>query len=326
MSPIEIRPSKSMSSKQRGEVRISGSSNVMKTNNAANKPANQRDSDTTLARVTGIFFVLIGILLVGLVVFSFVVSRLPYRVDNKMPVPTLSKLPTTTTDSTISVQGETIPGETVALYENGKLSNATVTANNDGKFTFKDTKFTTDQTNNFEAVTVSGKVFKRRSEKSNTVTVKLASSTPTTPVKLEFSKSTTSGTTTIKGTAEKNVRIKLNVGQREYETQADRNGNFTFKDVKLDPGSNQITVTPEDGQNPQKITISYNKPSINGNGATTNRNTGTSGQLPESAGELDAALDFIRGNKLMTIMGLIALLGFAGSSSAVFLYNSKRKK
>ncbi len=273
--------------------------------------------DSTFARVTGVFFVLIAIVIVGLLILSFVVSRLPYKTDASLPIPTLNNEAEYTNKTSMDVSGSDIPGETVTLFVNGKMENEQTRTDENGNFTFKDISLSNEGKYTFQATTIRGKFFKKESEKSNEIAVTVDRTAPSKNVTVNYQPTNTTGAASISGTADPNTTVILHKGGKEFETQTDNEGAFEFKDVTLQSGQNDFTISVRDEAGNEvasstTVAINFEAGSINGDGASTS-------QLPESAGELDKINEFLKGNGLMLIMGMLALIAFAASSTVVYL-------
>lgn len=311
MSPRNVKPSTS------SDNRDGGASASRKTSS----------DEQMVSRVLGGFFVVVGLTLVALLIVMFIISRLPYRKDPNMPIPTLEEIDEYTNDDEIDIKGEVIPGEKVALYQDGKLLDDRVEADDSGEFEFKDIDLDEEGETKFEAVTVRGRIFKKRSEKSNSVETEVDRTKPSSKVSLEYDENASSDEVTIKGEAEKDSSVILKNDDNEYETKTDKDGNFEISGVKLEDGENEYEVRVKDKagnevKSSTKVKINRNG-DVNGDGATSA--TGTSGgKLPESAGELDKAIEFLLGNKIMFVIGLAALLVFGASSTGVYFYNKRK--
>lgn len=280
-----------------------------------------------LARMIGVLFIVIGFGLIIVLVGSFVVSRLPYRVDPNLPIPTLDPISEFTNKDTLDLSGSALPGEIVVLYKDGDRTSTTAETDSDGEFIFKDIVLEDEGDIAFEAAVTRGGIFKRRSEFSNEVSAVVDWSPPSSVVSLEYDKETTTGTTTVTGTADPDTTVILENETNTYETVTDSDGTFRVEVTDLEPGVNEFTIRVRDNAGnevvaPSIVTIAYTSAGdLNGPGAAV----GPNGELlPESAGELEAALEFLAGNNLMLIFGLLALAAFGASTSLAYNHSKKQ--
>ncbi len=313
--------------KPKGEVKFGGDKkdNKDKSSKSSNNSAKSKAS-TRVNKVGGAILGIVILAVLGLCAVVFILSRLPYRTDPNLPIPTLEELDEYTDENEIDVSGEVTPGEKIALYKNGKMQDGNVEADDDGKFTFEGVELEDEDDYSFEAVTVRGRIFKKRSEKSNEVNTTVDRTAPSPDINLDYEETNTSGEATIKGEAEPDAYIVLEKEGAEYETQADEKGKFSFEDITLESGENEFTVKIRDMAGNEveaddKVTITYDGGDLNGPGATDEAGTG---QLPESAGELDRAIEILTGNKVMLVLGIAALAVFAASSMGVVAFNSRK--
>lgn len=328
MSPKKVQPN-SPSGNTEGVINFSQNSKSNKTDSSKTKKTEGKFP----TRIIGGIFVILGLGLVGLLIALFVISRLPYRTDPKMPIPTLDKLDEYTKDDKIDITGEVTPGEKVRLYQDGELLKGDVKADKSGDFKFDDVELEEEGETKFQAVTVSGTIFKKRSEKSNVVKTKVDWSAPSGKVKLEYEKESSKDKANITGEADKNSYVILRGEDDEYETKTNDKGKFEFEEVELEEGKNEFKVSVKDEAGNEvlsssQVEINYDAGDVNGDGASTGDDQdGEGGKegLPESAGELEAAMDFLLGNKLMLALGLVALAVFASSSASAYLMSRKRK-
>ncbi|MBN1618672.1 hypothetical protein JW887_05035 [Candidatus Dojkabacteria bacterium] len=299
------------------------------------KTTTNKKNEDTAAKVLGAFLIIAGLAVIGVVILIYILSRLPYRTDSKMAIPTIDDLPKYTNEDTVDVKGEVIPGETVGLYVNDKLQKQTAKADDNGKFEFSDVKLDDEKEYKFETVTLKGFIVKKQSEKSNEEDIIVDRTDPSKKVDLDFDEKSNTDTATIKGKAEDADYIILKKGNKEYEAKVDDDGSFEFEDLPLEEGDNEFEVYAKDEAGNEvkasksKINIKYEpddtEGSVNGDGASTSDSSATSGSnaLPESAGELDAALEILTTNKIMSVIALLAIAAFTGSSTLVFLKSRK---
>lgn len=281
--------------------------------------------ESTFARIAGIFFVLIAITIIGLLVLSFIISKLPYRSDATLPIPTLDEVAQFTNKDSVDLRGSNIPGEIVALYVNDEIMGEQSETDKDGNFLFQNVELLDEGEYSIEAVTVRGKFNKKRSELSNEIKITVDRTDPSGDVAAEYETVSTSGTAQIRGQAEADGTVVLKSGTREFEATTDAQGLYSFDGVSLLPGENNFEVSVRDRAGNETLSstliqIVY-EGSINGDGATADR---PATQLPESAGELEQIMEFLAGNELMFAFGLAAVILMAISTTGAIAYSRKR--
>lgn len=274
-----------------------------------------------VARFFGVVFILLGLFLILFLIGGFIISKLPYRVDPNLPIPTLKNIDTPTNKTSIDIPGTVLPGEEIVLYIDDSRYSEIVTADKDGRFEFINVPLEEEGDVRFEAAVVRGGLLKRRSELSNILSLVVDWTPPSTSIAMEYSKDVTTDTTTVSGTAEPNSIVVLENESGVYLGYVDADGTFTITDLPLIEGTNTFAVKIRDTAGNEVITsdiveIAYavSVGDLNGPGVTI----GPDGSvLPESSGELAAALEFLAGNNAMSIFGLIALATFGASSALV---------
>ena len=199
-----------------------------------------------MARILGVIFIVIGFGLIIALIGGFVLSRLPYRVDPNLPIPTLDTIPEYTNQDAIDLTGSALPEETIALYLNGDRTNITVETDGDGEFTFKDTVLEEEGEAAFETAVVRGGLFKRRSEFSNEVVSEVDWTPPSSVVSLEYEGKTETGSVTVSGTADPDVIVVFEGETETYEAETDENGDFNVKVTDLAKGENELSVRVKD--------------------------------------------------------------------------------
>jgi hypothetical protein len=276
------------------------------------------------ARVFGVIFILVGLVLIVLLVGGFITSKLPYRVDPTLPIPTLDAADKYTNEEATSVTGTALPGEKVVLYIDDERTNTTVETDEDGVFAFDDIALQEEGEVSFSSAVIRGGLFKRRSELSNTVATTVDWTAPSSAISFEYDETSNSDKVTIKGTADPDTIVVLGTGDKKFEATVDDEGIFTFVDVPLVAGSNSFSVRIKDlagneVQASKQVEIAYAVGDLNGNGASTTNIS----NLPESAGELEAAMEFLRGNSVMFAIAVVVLCAFGASASSAYLYSKR---
>lgn len=304
----------------------------MAQRSTSRSPQSKESDDSALltasenvARVLGVIFIVIGLGLIIFLIGGFIFSKLPYRVDPNLPIPTLDETEEHTNKDAIDVSGNVLPGEEVALYQDEERLKDTVETDEEGNFVFEEVELSEEGETTFKAAVVRGGIFKQRSEYSNDVMTFIDWTSPSSQLSLEYEALSIDGKVDVKGTAEPNTVIIVESDTEKYEVTVDESGEFELKGIALSAGENSFEVRIKDRAGNEvlaakKVEVTYEAGDINGDGVSV---AGASTQLPESAGELEAALEFLSGNQLMLAMAALALGGFALSSIGVRIHSRK---
>lgn len=260
-------------------------------------------------------FVIAGLTVVALVILVFTISKIPYRVDPDLPIPTLDSIDAYTNNETVDITGDGVPGEKIVLYINGKLQTKTATVDKYGTFQFSDVSATQEGEYKYEVATVQGSILKKRSELSNKAVVIVDRTSPSKDIEFFYPEETDIDEAIISGIAERKSYIILKREEDIYETKTDNEGKFEFSNIPLKEGKNTFFVSIKDEAGNEvtlsnNVIVAYTPGEVNGDGASS--------ELPESAGELEKALDVILNQKLMLILGVLSIAAFAGSSIIVY--------
>lgn len=283
------------------------------------------DDDSLLARIIGLGLILLGIIFIVLAIMVVILSRRDPKVDSELDVPTLKTDNLFTNKEDIKVFGDSDSGSEVMFWLNGEVYDGTAEIE-DGEYEFT-IEVTKEDEYIIEAAAVDGFPIKRRSEKSDTLKVVVDWTRPSEKVENKNESVKEDGTYVLKGKIEPfgSITLRDTETDEEYSATADKDGNFELT-IKLGEGETEFEVIIKDAAGnervlEEKISVKFDPDATNGGtngtGGTNGGTTGNGGDLPESAGELDAALDFMFGNRLMVIFGLIALVVFAANSGFV---------
>jgi hypothetical protein len=256
-------------------------------------------------------FVIAGLTIVALVILVFTISKIPYRVDPNLPIPTLDSIDSHMNEETVVITGDGIPEEKIALYINDKLQTETTEVDEFGTFEFPEIPLTDEGEYSFEVATIRGSILKKRSEMSNKALTVVDRTPPSKDISFMYPEETDIDEAIISGNADKDSYIKLEIGQQEYETKSNSEGFFQFENIPLVKGENTFYAEIEDEAGnsvtaSNQVTINFISGEVNGDGVTSN--------LPESAGEVGKALDILTSQTAMLVIGLISLVALAAST------------
>ncbi|MFH1546987.1 MAG: hypothetical protein ABIC57_00710 [bacterium] len=266
-------------------------------------------------------FVIAGLTIVALVILIFTISKIPYRVDPELSIPTLDSIDSHTNEETIVLTGDGEPGENIALYINDRLQTQISTVDEYGTFEFPEIPLSNEGEYKFEVATVSGSILKKRSELSNSAVSVVDRTAPSKDVSIVFPENTDMDEAIISGTAEINTYVILEKGVDEYQTKSNSEGFFQFDNIPLEKGDNTFYVGLKDEAGNEVLSsnqakILFTPGEVNGDGVYSD--------LPESAGEIEKAIDTIMSQNIMFIFGLAAFIVLIFSSA--ILYKQKLQK
>lgn len=272
-----------------------------------------RNRESTIA---GILFIISLLLLCSLIGVFIAKSSQTFRLDT----PVLSALPATINKNTVTIEGTgpkkatmEISSENTSYFadsdNNGNFS-LIVETRADGKLSF---------------IAIARKkvlFFKFESDRSNEVFTLVDKTAPNLKL-VSLPRVVTKAEYTLKGTSSEPVKIIIKVNKTEHSIETNDKNNFSFP-LTLQKGNNIIIVTAKDKAGNEtstaNLTMAYTTGSVYVSG---NKGPKT---LPNSSGELTAALSTSFGRIIAFTALIIGALGFMASSGLVFLYKEFRKK
>lgn len=283
-----------------------------------------------MAKFVGTALIVLGVLFVLLAILVVFLSRRPASVNSDLPVPSINA-PKQTKEESIKVKGETEDNGSVMFWVDGNIYPEVATANGEGKYEIN-IEAKEEGEYKIAAAYVKGFPVKQRSEKSKEVKVLVDRTPPSSDAKLDYEKVVSGDKMTIRGNTEPNTKVTVKLNGEEYSTTSDENGDFVVEDIRLSPGSNRMSVVFEDEAGNQvelddDLVVDYVPGGdIDGDGirdigididgdGIPDVDDGT--ELPEASGELEAAMDFLLGNRLMMLFGLLALAVFGVNTGLV---------
>ncbi|WKZ31272.1 MAG: hypothetical protein QY318_00660 [Candidatus Dojkabacteria bacterium] len=286
--------------------------------------------DSFLARFIGTALIVLGILFVLLAILVVALSRRPASVNGDLPVPSI-QAPAITNRDQIRVTGETVDNGTVMFWVDGNVYTELAEADDDGDFEIE-IEAEDEREYEIQAAYVRGFPLKQRSEKSDVERVIVDRTPPSSDAKLDYEKVVSGNEMTIRGNTDPNTKVIVEIDGKEYTTMSDENGDFEIKGIILSEGENSISVALEDEAGnrtevDQEVVVEYvpggdlDGDGIRDIGVDTDGDgipdSDTGADLPEAAGELEAAMDFLFGNKLMLLFGILALAIFGLNAGLV---------
>ena len=282
------------------------------------KPQNQEQ----VSRVVGTIFIVIGVVLVGLGIFSYVKYRENPEFDGSLKSPSIVGINKLTNGKEITIKGVAEEYDQVIIYVDD-TEVKTVKVDREKNFEYV---YEVDAEGKY-AVTVAGvKGFPKRmiSPKSGSEIVAVDWTAPEI-ASLDYNAEVGTSTFTVIGTTEAYAEISLKRGVDSYSAVADEDGKFKIAQINLEEGPNVFNVETKDtagniGKIDDKVRVEYVLgASVNGD-AVVDSTTGET-DLPVAAGNLSSAQEIILGNTLMMVFGLLALMGFV--TSGVLYYKKQ---
>lgn len=285
---------------------------------SSSKP--KKVSDTTLAAI--LFFAAL-LLLCGLI-GAFLFKSYGTGGLYKLEAPVLINLPEFTNKNTISVEGTAAKNASIEITD-GQSTVSTVSDKN-GKFV------AVTEIKNEGKVTYSATATKRvlfftvKSDKSNEVSTTYDKTAPNIKL-IALPKTVTKSEYTIQGSTSEPTKVTIKVNNKETVVETDKDNKFSLK-VSFVKGTNSVTVVAKDAAGNETAsataTVTYSTGTIT-NGSTTKTGTTSKSNLPNSSGELEAALNTVFGRAVALAALVLGVLGFTASSSVIWLVKTYRK-
>lgn len=266
-----------------------------------------------LSRIIGTFLIVLGVLLVGYGIFSYIKSNKAPKLDESLTPPTTSQMQSITNAEEIVIKGEAEGFDKVLVYvDNEEVGKAKV--NKDGEYEYAH-KIANEGKYIVSTVGMKGLFKKLVTPKSDPIVVTVDRTAPEM-TDIKYSSEVGTDNFGVIGNAEPGSTVVVKRGVDVYETEADETGLFAIKDIALEEGVNVYNVEVKDSagnvnQIEKKIEVTYSKES------TVNGNAVVDENLPVASGELETALSVIRDGKIMMLLGIIAFVAFLASSGVV---------
>lgn len=298
---------------------------------AAKKVNNSRESmvskveikerrDNSLSRLIGTLFIVLGLLLIGYGIFSFIKANKNPKLDEALTPPSLAQTPLAVNGDEIVVKGEAPGYSSAQVYVDNELVK-TVRVDRDGNYEYK---HKIEDEGKYIVSTAALKGFFKRitTPKSDPVIVTVDRTAPEL-AKINYSKEVGTETFAITGEGEPGSLVIVKRGTDLYEAEVDDDGKFVVKDIALkDDGANVYSVVLKDEAGntkevEEKVSVIYSEnSSVNGNAVIDS-------DLPVAAGELELALSIIRDGKIMAVLGILALIAFVTTSGVVIVKRNR---
>jgi hypothetical protein len=276
-----------------------------------------QDTDK-VSRIVGSIFIVLGILLVGFGVYSFIKYNSTPKLDTSLVSPSLNSIPSVTNANKVTVTGNASGYDTVYVYlNNQKVGDTKVKSDNSFSY---DVSLDSEGTYKIAVAGVKGFPTRHLSSQSLEENIEVDRTAPVLG-SIKYPSEVGTKTFTVTGTAEKGSQIIVKRGTDYYSVTSDDQGNFKIADISLDEGPNIFNMVIKDtagNETPldSEIKVTYSaESSVDGNGTSTS--------IPVAAGNLENMKDILLNNSLTIIFGVLALVGAVTTTSVLYLKNKK---
>ncbi len=278
----------------------------------------ERDHELA-SRIVGTVFIIVGAVLVGLGIYSFVTYKSEPELNEDLKTPVLRELSDSTNDKIVELSGNADGVDKVRIFINDILTDTVKVKN--GRFEYQ----WNIEDEGIYTISIDGlKGFpkQKRSNMSDTVFIGVDWTAPSSNMSLDYPEETAEKSFTITGIIDPDTTLFVKRGTKSYEAVSDENGNIKVMVDLLDEGKNVFSLLLVDKAGnetvpDEKIRTTYS-PSADVNGDGT-----TDSEIPEAAGNLSEAMAEVLRGKLMTFFGILALLCM--SLTSVVLVRKYRK-
>lgn len=293
----------------------------MKDRTMSEKITLQKKDHEMASRVVGTIFIIVGTILVGLGIYSFVTYKTEPELDESLITPVLSELSSVTNDKIVELSGVAEDVSKVRIFLDDVLLETMKVE--DGKFEYQ--WEVGDE--GIYAISVDGlKGFPRqkRSEISGFTFLTIDRTPPSSNISLEYPVEVVMESFLVEGIIDPNTILLLKRGTQTYSGVSDEDGNIELVIGLLDEGKNVYTILLQDEAGnetvpEEKVRITYSPSAhINGDGVQ-----GISTEIPEASGNLSEAMMEVFNNQLMMFFGLLAILSMFITSTILIRKTKK---
>lgn len=264
----------------------------------------QRKDHELASRIVGTVFIIVGTILVGLGIYSFVTYKTEPDLDESLTTPVLWELNSSTNKKIVNINGDAEGISKVRIFINDVLLDTVKVKDDEFEYEWN------IEDEGIYTISVDGlKGFpkQKRSNMSDTKFITIDWTAPSANMSLDYSEEVTKDSFTITGIIDPNTTLYVKRGTESYSAVSDEDGNVEIEVSLSDEGKNvfSLLLVDEAGNETvpdEKIRVTYS-PSADVNGDGT-----TDSDIPEAAGNLSDAMSEIFGNKLMAYFGIIAIL------------------
>jgi len=275
----------------------------------------QRKDHEMASRVVGTIFIIVGTILVGLGIYSFVTYKTEPELDESLVTPVLKELSRSTNEKVVELSGTAEGIGKVRIFLNDVLLETTKTE--DEKFEYE----WEIEDEGIYTISVDGLKGFPRQKKSNiseTTFLTIDWTPPSSNISLEYPMEVVMESFLVEGIIDPNTILFLKRGTQTYSGVSDEDGNIELVIGLLDEGKNVFGLLLQDEAGnetlpEEKVRITYSPSAhINGNGIQ-----GVSTEIPEASGNLSEAMNEVFSSQLMMFFGLFAILSMFITSTVL---------
>lgn len=294
---------------------------AIKQKSMSEKIVIQRRDHEMASRIVGTVFIIVGTILVGLGIYSFVTYKAEAELNEDLKTPVLSELSSVTNEKIVELSGTAEGINKVRIFLDDVLLDTVKVK--DSKFNYS-WEVTGEGIYSLSVDGLKGFPRQERSNISESVFLTVDWTAPTSKMALEYSTEVNMDNLTLGGEIDPNTKIILRRGTKSYEGVSDKDGNISMAIDLLDEGKNVFGIVLEDEAGNQtipeeKVRVTYSSAGhINGNGVA-----GVSDGIPEASGNLVEAMREVFNNQLMMIFGILAILSMF-TTSMILVRKSKK--
>ena len=278
------------------------------------KPQDQEQ----VSRVVGTIFIVLGVVLVGLGIFSYIKYRENPEFDGSLESPSILSEKSLTNSKEIVLKGNADDYDQVYVYVDGNEVDL-IKVSKDGSFEYT---YGVESEGKYAFSVAGVKGFPKRvmSAQSSRELIEVDWTAPEL-VSVDYKGEVGTETFTIVGKSEPYAEVFLKRGVDSYTSSTDENGDFKIAKIGLEEGPNVFNLEIKDtagniAKVDEKVKVTYTVGgSVNGDAVVDGSD------LPVAAGSLSEAQDMLLGNRLMMIFGLLSIFGFIASG----VYVSKKQ-
>lgn len=263
-----------------------------------------------VSRIVGTVFIVVGAILIGFGIYSYIKFRQTPELDVSLEAPSMVGISRLTNGDEVIIKGVAEDYDDVFVYVDGEEVD-TVKVQKDDSFEYV---YMVEEEGSYAVAVAGVKGFPKRiiSEQSEAEVVTVDWTAPEL-VAIDYSPEVGTETFSIVGETEPSAEISVKRGVDSYSAIADENGEFKIMQIGLEEGPNVFNVEVKDvagnvAKVDEKVRVIYSPESdVNGDAIADD-------SLPVAAGDLDDAMEYMFGNTMMFVFGIIALAGFGVSS------------
>ena len=183
----------------------------------------QRKDNEMASRIVGSIFIVVGVILVGLGIYSFVTYNVEPTLDEEIGVPVLNELESVTNEKVIILSGTVEGARKVRVFLNGEVLE--IVKVEDDQFTYT-WNVETEGIYVIEADGLKGFPRQKKSNMSETSIMTIDWTAPSSDISLDYVEETSLETFVLKGSTEANTVVYVKRGTELFSVVSDGTGDF----------------------------------------------------------------------------------------------------